>query len=113
MKRTVKKDGKTLEYTLICSVNRKNILLQALPQKAVRVYAPKSARLKEMDELVLSRWDWILEMHEELDRAEKTLSFDPANGVLFEGKRIPVEIIRSVTICSKAERIRLFIILAF
>jgi len=96
MKRTVKKDGKTLEYTLICSVNRKNILLQALPQKAVRVYAPKSARLKEMDELVLSRWDWILEMHEELDRAEKKLSFDPANGVLFEGKRIPVEIIRSV-----------------
>ena len=40
MKRTVKKDGKTLEYTLICSVNRKNILLQALPQKAVRVHHP-------------------------------------------------------------------------
>lgn len=96
MKRTVKKDGKTLEYTLICSVNRRNILLQALPQKGVRVYAPKDARLKEMDELVLSRWDWIHEMHAELDKTEKSLPFDPENGVLFEGKRIPVDIQRSV-----------------
>ena len=96
MKRTVKKDGKTLSYTLICSVNRRNVLLQALPQGAVRVYAPKNARLKEMDELVLSRWDWILEMHKQLDCRVPVQAFDPANGILFEGKRMPVEIRKSV-----------------
>ena len=46
MKRVVKKDGKSLEYTLICSVNRRNVLLQALPEGKVRVYAPKNARLR-------------------------------------------------------------------
>ena len=79
MKRIVKKDGKALEYTLICSGNRKNVLLQALPEGKVRVYAPKNARLREMDNLVLSRWEWIINMHASLDLEAKKAEFDPEN----------------------------------
>ena len=96
MKRIVKKDGKALEYTLICSGNRKNVLLQALPEGKVRVYAPKNARLREMDNLVLSRWEWIINMHASLDLEAKKAEFDPENGVLIEGKKIPLMLHRAV-----------------
>lgn len=96
MKRCVKKGGLTLEYTLICSSNRRNVLLQALPEGKVRVYAPKNARLKEMDALVLSRWDWIKEMHRSLALEDKKRAFDPENGVLIEGKKTSIVVERSV-----------------
>lgn len=96
MKRVVKKGGKTLEYTLICSVNRRNVLLQALPEGKVRVYAPKNARLREMDNLVLSRWDWIMDAHKQYALEGKAHAFNPENGVLIEGKRVPIEVIRAV-----------------
>ena len=103
MKRYVKKGGLTLEYTLICSVNRKNVLLQALPEGKVRVYAPKNARLKEMDALVLSRWDWIKEMHRSLALEDKKRAFDPENGVLIEGKKTSIVVERSVKKGCRAE----------
>lgn len=96
MKRSVKKDGKTLEYTLICSVSRKNVLIQALPEGKVRVYAPKNARLREMDDLVLSRWDWIGEAHKSFLLQAKSNAFCPENGVLVEGRRIKVSVVRAV-----------------
>lgn len=96
MKRIVKKDGKILEYTLICSVGRKNVLLQALPEGKVRVYAPKNARLREMDSLVLSRWDWIKDAHAAYALEKKKNAFNPENGVLIEGRRTPVVFCRSV-----------------
>lgn len=96
MKRVVKKNGKALEYTLICSVNRRNVLLQALPEGKVRVYAPKNARLREMDNLVLSRWDWITDAHKQYALEGKAQAFNPENGVLIEGRRVPVQIIRAV-----------------
>lgn len=95
MKRIVKKNGKSLEYTLICST-RTNCLLQALPEGKVRLYAPKGASLREMDQLVLSRWEWIEEMHKSLSAQAADPAFDPKNGVLIQGKRVPLEIQRSV-----------------
>lgn len=109
MKRSVKKDGKTLEYTLICSVNRRNVLLQALPEGKVRVYAPKNARLREMDNLVLSRWDWIMDAHTQYVLEGRTQVFNPENGVLIEGKRTPVRIIRAVKPGCKLENGVLFV----
>ncbi|MBQ5770697.1 MAG: M48 family metallopeptidase [Clostridia bacterium] len=96
MKRVVKKDGKSLEYTLICSVNRRNVLLQALPEGKVRVYAPKNARLREMDNLVLSRWEWIADAHRQYALEGNRTAFNPENGVLIEGRRTPVRMIRAV-----------------
>ena len=96
MKRIVKKGGKSLEYTLICSVGRKNVLLQALPEGKVRVYAPKNARLREMDNLVLSRWDWIMDAHASYALQKKDDAFKVENGVLIEGKKTPVKVIRAV-----------------
>lgn len=109
MKRCVKKDGKSLEYTLICSVGRKNILLQALPEGKVRVYAPKDAHLREMDKFVLSRWDWIFEMHASLALQTAKPAFCPENGVLIEGKRTPVTVVRAVKASCRLENGVLFV----
>lgn len=95
MKRTVKKNGRSLEYTLICA-HRSNCLLQALPEGKVRLYAPKGASLREMDQLVLSRWDWIREMHQRLAVPDGGGCFLPENGILFRGERVRVEVIRSI-----------------
>lgn len=103
MKRTVKIGGKTLEYTLICSVNRKNVLLQALPEGKVRVYAPKSARLRDMDELVRSRWDWISKMHAALALECQKDAFQSENGVLIEGKLTSVRVEKSVKAACRME----------
>ena len=103
MKRTIRKDGRVIEYTLICSVNRRNILLQALPEGKIRVYAPKNARLKEVDNVVFSRLDWIGEMHEKLDEEIRAHAFDPEKGVLIEGMRVRIETQRAVKVSVSLE----------
>lgn len=96
MKRTVKKGGKSYEYTLICSAGRRNILLQALPDDKIRVYAPKNARLKEVDDIVVSRLDWICDMHKKLAFEKKEHAFKIENGVMIEGTRVRIDLVRSV-----------------
>ena len=46
MKRTVVAGSRRIEYVLIQAV-RRNILIQALPEGETRVYAPKTARLRD------------------------------------------------------------------
>ena len=62
MKRTVVAGSRRIEYVLIQAV-RRNILIQALPEGETRVYAPKTARLRDVDELVRASADRIAEMH--------------------------------------------------
>lgn len=67
MKRIVRAGNQRIEYILIQSV-RQNVLLQALPGGETRVYAPKTMRLRDVDELVRGRADQLRDMHENLDR---------------------------------------------
>lgn len=67
MKRIVRAGNQRIEYILIQSV-RQNVLLQALPGGKTRVYAPKTMRLRDVDELVRGRADQLRDMHENLDR---------------------------------------------
>lgn len=110
MKRTVKAGGKTISYTLICSVGRKNILLQALPEDKIRVYAPKNARLRDVDALVLSRLDWIRETHAKLRLEKKAHAFKAENGVLIEGTRVKVSICRAVraSVCLEGDTLHVY-----
>jgi len=94
MKRQVKIGARTLEYTLIATPTRTSVLLQALPEGKIRVYAPKSARLRDMDALVKERIGWIDEMHFALDQETRRARVSETNSLLFEGRRIPVSIIK-------------------
>lgn len=69
MKRAVVADGQRIEYTLI-QARRRDVLIQALEGGLTRVYAPKSARLSDVDELVRGHADRILSMREALKPRE-------------------------------------------
>ncbi len=97
MKRTVRRGGRIVEYTLISSQNRSNVLLQALPERKVRLYAPKGARLRDLDRLVSDRLDWIDEMHRRLDEEARSSPEKPLESVLIEG-------VRTVLVVQKSER---------
>ena len=67
MKRAVIAGGRRLEYTLIQTV-RSNVLLQALPEGEIRVYAPRAMRLRDIDDLVRGRAAELTEMGRAVDR---------------------------------------------
>lgn len=87
MKRTVCAGNVRIEYILIQS-NRQGILLQALPEGATRVYAPKGMRLRDIDETVRGNVQKILDMHARLD---KRLDEERLAHPVSEGSRIAVE----------------------
>ncbi len=92
MKRSIRRGGRIIEYTLISSPNRTNVLLQALPEGKGRLYAPKGARLRDLDKLVSDRLDWIDEMHRRLDEEASRAPEKPLDSVLLEGVRTALEI---------------------
>ena len=66
MKRTVSANGRRVEYTLVQSV-RRDVLLQALPEVGIRVYAPRGMRLRDVDQLVRERAEALLDMQRQVD----------------------------------------------
>lgn len=92
MKRSVSVGRRRVEYTLIAG-RRENILLQALPDDKIRVYAPANARLRDIDALVKSRIAWIDEMHARLRLEASAPTLDGAETVLLEGRRVPLTVI--------------------
>jgi predicted metal-dependent hydrolase len=79
VKRTVTVGGQRIEFTLI-QARRQDVLIQALEGGLTRVYAPKSARLADVDELVRGHAGQILSMREALKP-----------GILADGDVIRVE----------------------
>ena len=67
MKRVIVSGGRRLEYTLIQTV-RADVLFQALPEGVIRVYAPRTMRLRDIDALVRSRADELLAMGRAVDQ---------------------------------------------
>lgn len=61
MIRIVRAEGTRIEYVLIQAV-RRDVLIQALEGDKIRVYAPKTAHLRDVDELVRQNAARILEM---------------------------------------------------
>ena len=90
MKRAVTAGGRRVEYTLIQST-RRDVLLQALPQAGIRVYAPRAMRLRDVDALVRDRADDLLRMlreveaHAEADRLAHPVS--DGSPITIEGKK--------------------------
>ena len=87
MKRAIIAEGRRIEYTLIQSV-RSSVLFQALPEGAIRVYAPKALRLRDIDQMVRERADQLTEMGRAVDRH---IEEDRRNHPVTEGATILVE----------------------
>lgn len=92
MKRQINVGKRSVEYTLISTPTRTNVLIQALPGRKIRVYAPKQARLRDMDALVKERIGWIDEMHEKFELAENRAHVQDVKSVLIGGARVPIQV---------------------
>ncbi|MBR5752495.1 MAG: M48 family metallopeptidase [Clostridia bacterium] len=88
MIRLVTVGRRRVEYTLVQAKNRTTLLLQALPEEKIRLYAPRGYSLREADRLVAEKLP-------EIDRAHRSMaSARPAlPGTLpYEGRMLPVEV---------------------
>lgn len=94
--------GRRIEYTLIQSA-RRDVLLQALPEKGIRVYAPRIMRLRDVDDLVRSRADELMDMQR---KVEAKLEVDRRNHPVTDGSPILVEGERCVLRLIPGARIR-------
>ncbi len=97
MKRTVCGDGRRLEYILIRS-QRRDVLMQALPEGETRVYAPSYMHLRDVDALVRGRIGELAEMHAALEHQleENRLRHPVAPGshICVEGRALRLELER-------------------
>lgn len=87
MKRIVVAGNRRLEYTLIQTA-RRSVLFQALPEGAIRVYAPKGMRLRDIDQMVRNRADQLVQMGRAVDQK---LSEDRQNHPVSDGSTIMIE----------------------
>ena len=90
MKRVVVANGRRVEYTLIQS-SRRDVLLQALPEAGIRVYAPKAMRLRDLDQLVRERADELARMQRDveahLEQNRRAHPVTDGSPILIEGER--------------------------
>lgn len=90
MKRVVVASGRRIEYTLIQS-SRRDVLLQALPEAGIRVYAPKYMGLRAVDDLVRQRSDQLLQMQQsveaKLEADRRAHPVTDGSPILIEGRR--------------------------
>ena len=98
MIRVVCGDGRRLEYILIRS-QRKNVLLQALPEGKTRVYAPSYMHLREVDALVRSRITELAGMHDALENQirENRLMHpvDDGSRICVDGRAYSLELVQA------------------
>ena len=101
MKRAVSAGGRRVEYTLIQST-RQNVLLQALPGQGIRVYAPRTMRLRDIDQLVRERAGQLTEMQRQVDaRLEADRRAHPVTDgspILIEGRRCLLRLMRGARV---------------
>ena len=94
MKRKVTSGNLTIEYTLI-QTTRRDILMQALEGGLTRVYAPRTARLTEIDDLVRQNAEKLSAMSERL----KPRPLKDGDYVTVEGRPCRVTIRRGAAGC--------------
>lgn len=102
MVRAVIADNRRIEYTLIQTV-RSSVLFQALPGGAIRVYAPKFMRLRDIDQMVRDRAESLREMGRSVDQK---LSEDRRAHPVADGSPILIEGVPHAIRLSRGARVR-------
>lgn len=95
MRRYLKIGQRIVEYTLICSRNRKNTLLQALPDDKIRVYASEYTPLRELDLFVKQHLAEIDAAHRRMREAAGVVHTEIPTQLLLGGVKVPVETVKS------------------
>ena len=75
--------ARSVTYTLVCVKNRTTLLLQALPQGRIKLYAPAGYSLRAADRLVRDKISEIDAAHARMEEASDTLP----GTLLYEGTR--------------------------
>ena len=75
--------ARSVTYTLVCVKNRTTLLLQALPQGRIKLYAPAGYSLRAADRLVRDKSSEIDAAHARMEEASDTLP----GTLLYEGTR--------------------------
>ncbi len=102
MKRIVIAGNRRLEYTLIQTA-RADVLFQALPEGAIRVYAPRGIRLRDIDQMVRDRADQLMQMGRSVDRK---LAENRRNHPVSDGSTLMIEGAPHVIRLSRASRVQ-------
>jgi len=102
LKRIVVAGNRRLEYTLIQAA-RSSVLFQALPEGAIRVYAPRGMRLRDIDQMVRQRADQLTRMGRDVDRK---LAEDRRNHPVSDGSTLMIEGAPHVIRLSRDTRVR-------
>jgi len=87
LKRIVVAGNRRLEYTLI-QTRRASVLFQALPEGAIKVYAPKGMHLRDIDQMVRERAEQLALMAKAVDQK---VSEDRRLHPVTEGATIMIE----------------------
>lgn len=102
MKRIVVAGNRRLEYTLI-QTRRASVLFQALPEGAIRVYAPQGMRLRDIDQMVRERAEQLIQMGRDVDRK---LTEDRRSHPVSDGSTLMIEGAPHVIRLVQATRVR-------
>ncbi len=88
MIRSVSVGGRTYTYTLVCSRARTTLLLQALPQGRIKLYAPAGYSLRAADRLVKQNARELDLAHARMAASARALP----GTVMYEGERLNVNV---------------------
>ena len=102
LKRAVIAGNRRLEYTLIQTV-RSSVLFQALPEGAIRVYAPKGMRLRDIDQMVRERAGQLIQMGRAVDQR---ITEDRRSHPVTDGAVLMIEGVPHTIRLSRAARVR-------
>ena len=100
MNRVVIAGTRRLEYTLI-QTQRSSVLFQALPEGAIKVYAPKGMHLRDIDQMVRDRAEELVRMGKAVDqKVSESRRLHPVG----EGATIMIEGVPHVIRLTRAPR---------
>lgn len=98
MNRTVKSGATLLSYELL-RTQRKNMEIRVLNRGVVRVFAPARARLRDVDDFVISRAGWIGNAMRSIDeyakKHEREHPMEDGAPLLIEGKSVRLRVFPS------------------
>lgn len=95
MRRSVRSNGKTIEYELV-QTSRRDMAFRVLPGGRVRVYAPRGLPLREADRLTCANYPQIEQALRQMKRYEGELAaqYDMRDGMTFllEGRTVTLRV---------------------
>lgn len=92
MIRRIKTGGRIIEYSLIAVRGRTRLLLQALPEDKIRLYAPAGYSLRMADKMVLDHLSDVDAAHARMRASERPVN--PPDTLSYRGELLKIQTVR-------------------